>query len=293
LTRVAAVALCVAACSSPSSRHFENRAAAVHTETADAAAPPPLAAEIIRGSAAAPAQSHHPDVLRIVDWNIKAARDSSLDAISARVGSFEPDLVVLQEVDMNTRRSGMTDQPAVLSDALGLDYAFAPTIPWQGGKYGIAMLSRVPFMALERIPLSNADAEEPRTALEASLCVDNACVHVIDHHADVPLPAAKQSTQEVLDHLADQLGHGVALFGDLNQVPSDLGPRACVAAGFVDLGELHGAAPTQDGQRIDYAFVDATVAPCVQNLTVYDTSESDHEPLVVDFDLACVRAGAH
>jgi endonuclease/exonuclease/phosphatase family metal-dependent hydrolase len=171
---------------------------------------------------------------------------------------------------------------------LQLDYAFAPTIPWSGGQYGILTLSRYPLHAVRRVPLSNALAREPRTALEVELCFERACLRIVNHHADLVLAASAQSTRELLQDLAPRVGSGVGLVGDLNQVASDEGPRACSAASLQDIGQRFGAALTEGDRRIDYVFLDDALARCVQNMTVQPEHDSDHNSLAVDLDLGCL-----
>jgi hypothetical protein len=116
---------------------------------------------------------------------------------------------------------------------------------------------------------------------------------VINHHADVQLAASQLSTQEIVQHIQADLGSRVSLFADLNQVPTDIGPIACVAAGLSDLGDVFGDAITEGGRRIDYAFVDSALRACVNQMTVNPEIDSDHNSLVVDLDVACLKAQAH
>jgi endonuclease/exonuclease/phosphatase family metal-dependent hydrolase len=243
---------------------------------------------IMRGETGSSAASTHPRVLRMVVWNIKSGRDSSIEAIAARLATLDADVFVLQEVDSKTRRSGGVDQPSALRRTLGLNYVFAPTIHWDGGIYGIATLSRYAFGSVERIAISNENVDEPRTALDTSLQLPDATLRVVNHHADVLLPAAVRGTSDILQHIQASLGSGLALVGDFNQVPSDEGPQACVAAGLVDVGHGYGDAATDGARRIDYVFLDKVLASCVRDMRVEPLTESDHNALVVDFDLACM-----
>jgi endonuclease/exonuclease/phosphatase family metal-dependent hydrolase len=246
---------------------------------------------IVRGEAQHVAPSGHPSLLRIVDWNIKSARDSSVMAIASTLRMLDADVITLQEVDMHTQRTGGIDEPASLARALDYSYAFAATVPWEGGYYGIATLSRYRLTSVERVHLSNADASEPRAALDALVCPGATCIHAINHHADLVPHAAELSTTEVLQHIHAEHGARVALLGDLNQIPSDAGPRACLEAGLVDLGAEFGGAPTAGDLRIDYAFADAALAPCVERLAVMDAgAESDHRLLAFDLDMSCMEA---
>jgi endonuclease/exonuclease/phosphatase family metal-dependent hydrolase len=252
--------------------------------------PASLESMIIRGEAQRTPKSGHPSVLRIADWNIEAGRAAPIAVISAKLAALDADVITLQEVDLKTHRTGDIDQPSVLGRALGYNYACAPTIPWDGGYYGIAMLSRYPFSSIERIRLNNPQASEPRTALDALVCAATTCLHAVDHHADDVRLAAELSTSDLLQQVHAELGTGLALVGDFNQVPSDPGPQACLKAGLIDLGAEFGGTATFGAERIDYAFADAVLAPCVQRVEVEPGAESDHNLLVIDFDMSCLSA---
>lgn len=243
---------------------------------------------IVRRDASSPQPSPHPDVLRIVDWNIKAGLASSIAQITERLKSLEPDVITLQEVDDTTYRSGQIDQPAYLASAFQFNYAFAETIPWFGGQYGIASMTRYPFASVRRIPLSNQYAAERRTALETIMCIEQTCLRIVNHHADTEPLASSVSIKEIVDDLTPELGSGVVFTGDLNQAPTDLGPVYTVGQGFTDVGAQYGDLQTEGGRRIDYALLDAKLAGCVKNMmTLEDATESDHTPIVVDIDWSC------
>jgi hypothetical protein len=106
--------------------------------------------------------------LRLLSWNIKAGRVQGLDAVIAEISRWNPDVVLLQEVDMEVERSGFLDQPRVIGERLGYEFVFAPAIVVEGGLYGIAALSRVPLREAHRVPVTNMYACEMRVGLEAS-----------------------------------------------------------------------------------------------------------------------------
>jgi crotonobetainyl-CoA:carnitine CoA-transferase CaiB-like acyl-CoA transferase len=83
--------------------------------------------------------------LRAASWNMRAARSASLDAVAEVIAQIDPDVIALQEVDVGVLRTGRVDQPALLAQRLGYHHAFAASIEYQGGVYGLAVLSRVPF----------------------------------------------------------------------------------------------------------------------------------------------------
>ena len=86
--------------------------------------------------------------VRVMSYNIHHANPPSrsgvidLDAVVNVIRAQSPDLVALQEVDLNTERSGMVDQAAYIADALEMYYYFGKAIDYQGGTYGVAILSK-------------------------------------------------------------------------------------------------------------------------------------------------------
>src|SRR6185436_15414792 len=57
----------------------------------------------------------------------------------------KPDIVLFQEVDKVMRRSGNVDQPAEYARRTGYHVAFGRSLYYDGGEYGIAILSRWPI----------------------------------------------------------------------------------------------------------------------------------------------------
>lgn len=87
---------------------------------------------------------HAQSALRVIDWNID--RGKHLPAVVDALRRENPDLVLLQEVDSGTRRSGSVDVAAELARQLGLNYIFEPAFRelGQGGDavQGQALLVR-------------------------------------------------------------------------------------------------------------------------------------------------------
>src|SRR5260370_42707016 len=78
--------------------------------------------EIRQGSFARPTPA--PQHLNVLDWNID--RGTHFDRIAGAMASQQPDLVILQEVDLNARRSNRVDVAQELAKRLSLNYVFAP-----------------------------------------------------------------------------------------------------------------------------------------------------------------------
>src|SRR5258708_28573412 len=78
--------------------------------------------EIRQGSFARPTPA--PQHLNVLDWNID--RGTQLDRIAAAMEAQQPGLMILQEVDLNARRSNRVDVAQELAKRLSLNYVFAP-----------------------------------------------------------------------------------------------------------------------------------------------------------------------
>ncbi|MET0414255.1 MAG: endonuclease/exonuclease/phosphatase family protein [Polyangiaceae bacterium] len=223
--------------------------------------------------------------LRLATWNMKAARDAPIERVAQEIAAMDVDLIALQEVDVSARRTGELDQPRLLGESLGYAYTFAAALYWDGGVYGLAVLSRVPFVSVERHRLDDVASSEPRIALDVTVCRAGLPVRVIGVHADVePSAAARQVTLAAELALGDASAH-VALVGDFNQAPFEPGPTAASEGGLVDLfaGDER---PTAFGRRIDYVFASAGLARDFTRAELWQTSVSDHHALLVDFTLA-------
>lgn len=103
---------------------------------------------------------------RLMSYNIRhcQGKDGNVDIrrTAAAIMREKPDFVGLNEVDRCVRRSGGIDEAEELGRMLGLHATFAEAIPYKGGSYGNAVLSRERPISVERIPLPG---REPRVLI--------------------------------------------------------------------------------------------------------------------------------
>ena len=101
---------------------------------------------------------HHcnpPDKKNVID----------VDGTAAVIKAQQAAIVAVQEVDVNTDRSGKIDQAALLAKKAGFDfYYFAKAMDYDGGQYGILILSKNPLSDTKTImlPISENKKDEPR-----------------------------------------------------------------------------------------------------------------------------------
>ncbi|EAQ81790.1 endonuclease/exonuclease/phosphatase family protein [Blastopirellula marina] len=117
------------------------------------------------------ASAAQPEPLRILSYNIHHGEgvDGKLDLprIAAVIKSVAPHLVLLQEVDCHTARTGNVDQAAELGKLTGMEVAFGGNLRLGKGDYGNAILSRFPLTEVKNHSLPNLTNGETRGVLSA------------------------------------------------------------------------------------------------------------------------------
>jgi endonuclease/exonuclease/phosphatase family metal-dependent hydrolase len=243
--------------------------------------------DLLTHSALKPCETHRDGVarrttLRAATWNIAAARYAPLESIAAELRAMRADVILLQEVDHRLRRTGFIDQPGALAAALDYQYVFAASIKWDGGDYGLALLSRWPLVSVARHRLDVVGVGEPRIVLEVVVCANGRALRVFNHHADIAGASRDTGLARLTTTVQQHLGRAVLVAGDFNAPPDAASVRALVAAGLVDAGAQQNQ-PTSSHGRIDYLLIDAVLARSLRRAEVWPTSKSDHQPLVAEF----------
>lgn len=162
--------------------------------------------------------------INAMTYNIRhgVGTDNKLDLarIADVLQQHNPDIIALQEVDLRAARSDDTNQAAYLANQLNMHPAFARFMPFQGGNYGIAILSRFPITRVQSIPLPKGN--EPRVALAVDTRLPNdQIVTVIAVHFDwVNDDTYRYAQAETLAAWIDQQSTPCILMGDLNDTPA-------------------------------------------------------------------------
>ncbi len=239
--------------------------------------------------------------LRVLVYNIHAGTDAaqlpSLDRIAAVIRDAGADIVLLQEVDSVVQRTGRVDEVAVLDSLTGLHGAFGRSLDFQGGGYGIAVLSRWPIAgdSVVRLPVyppqeRAGGSHEPRSALHVEIESPFGRLDVVNTHLDASRgdSARLQEIAEVLAFAGKLRGEGrrVLLGGDLNSTPESETQHRVRDAGWQDAWAVCGGAG--DGfsypddvprKRIDYLYLRS--GERCRGAQVIDTHASDHRPLLL------------
>ena len=246
------------------------------------------------GIAYAEAKKSTTDTLRILTYNIHHCNPPGkniidLPAIVNVVKESNASIVALQEIDVNTSRSGKElDQAAAIAKECGMYFCFGKAIDFAGGAYGVAILSKYPISEVETMLLSKNDPKtEQRVLLTARLAIGkNKFIRFASTHLDVVNEANReQQVNEIIKKLrTDSLPFIIG--GDFNAIPNSnvinlldkTFQRSCTEC-----------APTipQDTptEAIDFIAFDNRYAKRIKikkHLVINETYASDHRPVYAE-----------
>lgn len=171
--------------------------------------------------------------LKVMSYNIHHANPPSkpgiidLDAIVAVIKSENPDLVALQEVDVNTQRSGRLNQAVTIAQKLRMNFVFGKAIDYDGGEYGLVILSKYPISntAIHKLPADSAHESEPRIFLTANVSLPKGReVRFGNTHLDSGNDPINRNMQiNEVNRLSQEESHPFIIAGDFN---ADAGSEA-------------------------------------------------------------------
>jgi endonuclease/exonuclease/phosphatase family metal-dependent hydrolase len=228
--------------------------------------------------------------LNVMSYNIHVGigMDKKLDLarIAEVIKQSRAEIVGLQEVDRGVERTGRVDQMRELARLTGMDYAFAHNLDYQGGQYGVAVLSRFPILAIDHRRYANRRERERRGFIRVEVEVGGRRINFVTTHLDYQfLDGRVFETEQLLDALKDVRGP-LIVAGDFNEEPRVGAYEMMLKAGFAD-GWTQETAPgltypaDKPVKRIDYVFYRGLGEGVRATATVPDTLASDHRPVVV------------
>ena len=223
--------------------------------------------------------------LRVGSYNIRHGEDVDYDMsrLAADILACDLDIVGLQEVDKNTRRTGNKDLLRELAAACGYEYyAFFAAMDFNGGEYGIGIISRYPIKSTDSTSLIVLPDTEPRVLAHAVIEIDGVEIDFYNTHL----------SYENKEIRATQLGEIREIIGD--------NPRAILAGDFnvSSTREIETALPdhrranknNQPTFPVGREVIDEIVCTTywsIRSCEVYDVhGNSDHNLLfaIVDYD---------
>lgn len=236
--------------------------------------------------------------MRLLSYNIHKGiggrdRRYRIDRIIQVIEAENPDLICLQEVARNSRRSWYHNQPWVLANYFGsAAHLYQPNVHLKSGGYGNLVLSRWPFSTHHQISL-RVNRKKPRGAQLVTVETPEGGLHLVNWHLGLAEKERRWQVTHVLEHhLFREAAHlPTIIAGDYNDWRNRLAGFALEGFGFEQIT----APPSRFRSFPAYLAVgaldkvfsrgDIHIVRALVVRTPLAKRASDHLPLVVDFHI--------
>lgn len=156
------------------------------------------------------------NTLKLMSYNIKNANGMdnvcNFQRIANVINNASPDVVAIQEVDSMTNRSRQKYVLGEIADRTQMHGYFAPAIDYDGGKYGIGLLTKQVPLRLQSLPLPGR--EEARTLILAEFAdYIYCCTHMSLTEED------RMKSLELVKAFTSSSTKPLFLAGDMNAEP--------------------------------------------------------------------------
>jgi endonuclease/exonuclease/phosphatase family metal-dependent hydrolase len=242
-----------------------------------------------------PCLTVHAKTLRVMTYNIHVGvgMDKKLDLqrIADVINRERPDLVGLQEVDRGVRRTEGKDEIVELARMTQMEFAFAPNLDYQGGKYGVAILSRWPIKNTLHRMFENKRESERRGMLHVEIEVDKKIVNFVTTHLDYQFEDGRLFETEQLMKFLEGAKGPLIVVADLNDIPEGSAYRL-MRTKFDDAwvtsrarGDGFSYPADKPLKRIDHIFYRSGDRVRAKKAWVVATLASDHIPVVAELEI--------
>ena len=218
---------------------------------------------------------------RILTYNVRNCRglDNLTDymRVAEIIKRINPDIVALQELDSATQRSNGIVVLNELASETKMHASYSASIAFQGGKYGVGILSAKKPIGIKTVALPGR--EERRSLLIAEF--DDfifCCTHLSLNEED------RLESARIINSLFDNAVKPVILGGDLNAVPESSPIKALESKWTVLNNTLVPTIPADNPRRcIDYILARKSNHRIVvkESMVEKEPLASDHLPVWV------------
>jgi endonuclease/exonuclease/phosphatase family metal-dependent hydrolase len=246
-------------------------------------------------SAHAPPPSSLKKTLRVMTYNIHVGvgvdKKLDLQRIADVINRERPDLVGLQEVDRGVKRTEGKDEIVELAKLTRMDYAFGHNLDYQGGQYGVAILSRFLIQKIDHQKYQNRVEAERRGMLRVEVEIEGRPINFVTTHLDYQTSEGRLFEAEQLLRIVNDVKDPLIVAGDFNDEPAG-NTFKLLLGGFEDVWSAsrakgNGLSYPADNpvKRIDYIFYRRSSGVRAKKAWVVNTLASDHLPVVVELEI--------
>ena len=227
------------------------------------------------------------NTLKLMSYNIKNANGMdnvcNFQRIANVIYNASPDVVAIQEVDSMTNRSGQKYVLGEIADRTQMHGYFAPAIDYDGGKYGIGLLTKQVPLRLQTLPLPGR--EEARTLILAEFTdYIYCCTHMSLTEED------RMKSLELVKAFTSSSTKPLFLAGDMNAEPES-GFIKELQKDFQILSnpKQHTFPAPDPKETIDYIATlkqNAKGFAVISAKVINEPMASDHRPILVELRTA-------
>lgn len=233
--------------------------------------------------------------LRVMTYNIHVGvgmdKKLNLQRIADVINHEHPDLAALQEVDRGVQRTQRIDEIAEIARLTQREYAFAYNLHFQGGQYGVAILSRFPIKSIDHWRFANVREKERRGMIRVEVEVHGQTINFVTTHLDYQYEDGRVFEAEQLLKLLGGIKGPLIVAGDFNDLPGAEAYKimtnqfrdAWIESKAIGVGLSYPA--DRPVKRIDYIFYRASDAITASRSWTITTLASDHLPVVADLEI--------
>ena len=231
--------------------------------------------------------AHSQDYLKLMSYNIRNAKGMdgvcNYQRIANVINNEAPDVVAVQETDSMTTRSKQTYVLGEIAERTQMYANYAPAISFQGGKYGIGILSKEKPLNIKTCPLPGREEERMLMVAEFEDYFF-ACTHLSLTEED------RLASLEIIKQSAKASDKPFFLAGDLNDTPESKFIQGLQKDFQVLTSTKAPTYPsTEPKETIDYIAAwqpTGTSFAALSSQVVEEPLASDHRPISVNIRMA-------
>jgi endonuclease/exonuclease/phosphatase family metal-dependent hydrolase/Icc-related predicted phosphoesterase len=231
------------------------------------------------------------NTVRVMSYNVRNAKGmddvTDYQRIADVINEAAPDVVALQELDSVTGRSRGVDVLTRLAGLTAMFAVYGASIPFDGGQYGIGVLSKEKPVSWKRIPLPGREELRSLLIVEFKNYILG-CTHFSLNGDD------RQASVAIINEAVRAFNKPVFLAGDLNATPESPVMQAFRDKWVILNDTAKFTIPSDKPRRtIDYimGYTPKGQVYSVWQTRVINTEASDHLPLFADVRPSTPKAG--